>query len=131
MEPVERNVPFEKELIEFETRRASAMAMGGERKLADRKAQGVLNARERIERLADADTFLESGMFATSRRPEDRHKSPADGKTAGYAKIDGRAAASPAEEQRRGTAPDAHLANERLTPLARYRIARRWSTTTG
>jgi acetyl-CoA carboxylase carboxyltransferase component len=81
---------FEKELAEFEARRAKALAMGGERKLAERKAQGVLNARERIDALADPGTFLESGLFAVSKRPEMREKSPADGKITGYAKVDGR-----------------------------------------
>lgn len=83
-------MPFEKELAEFEARRARALAMGGERKLAERREQGVLNARERIAALADAGTFLESGLFAVSRRPEARDKSPADGKITGYAKVDGR-----------------------------------------
>ena len=83
-------MPFEKELAEFEARRARALAMGGEKKLAERKQQGVLNARERIDYLADDGTFLESGLFAASLRPEARDKSPADGKVAGYAKVDGR-----------------------------------------
>ncbi len=83
-------MPFEKELAEFEARRARAQVMGGEKKLAARKAEGVLNARERITYLADEGTFLESGLFAVSARPEARDKSPADGKIAGYAKIDGR-----------------------------------------
>ncbi len=83
-------MPFEKELAEFEVRRARAMAMGGEKKLAERKAQGVLNARERITHLSDVGSFLESGLFAASLRPEARDKSPADGKIAGYARIDGR-----------------------------------------
>lgn len=81
---------FEKEIAAFDERRRKALAMGGERKLAERKAQGILNARERIERLADAGTFLESGLFAVSNRPEMREKSPADGKIAGFAKVDGR-----------------------------------------
>jgi methylmalonyl-CoA decarboxylase subunit alpha len=81
---------FEKQKAEFEARRAKALSMGGEHKLAERKAQGVLNARERIAVLADEGTFLESGLFAVSRRPEAREKSPADGKVTGYAKIDGR-----------------------------------------
>ncbi len=81
---------FEKELAEFEARRAKALAMGGERKLAERREQGVLNARERIEVLADPGTFLESGLFGVSKRPEARDKSPADGKVTGFAKIDGR-----------------------------------------
>ena len=83
-------MPFEKELAEFEARRVRALAMGGPQKLAERKARGILNARERIERLADAGTFLESGLFTVSKRIEARDKSPADGKIAGYAKIDGR-----------------------------------------
>ena len=81
---------FEDQLSEFETRSAKALAMGGERKLAERKTQGVLNARERIAHLADAGTFLESGLFAVSKFAQARDKSPADGKIAGFAKIDGR-----------------------------------------
>ena len=81
---------FERELVEFEARQAKALAMGGSRKLEERRAQGVLNARERIDRLADQGSFLESGLFGCSSRPEARDTSPADGKVVGYAKIDGR-----------------------------------------
>ncbi|MBK8767864.1 MAG: methylmalonyl-CoA carboxyltransferase [Burkholderiaceae bacterium] len=81
---------FEKHIEELEQRRAKALSMGGANKLAERKAQGVLNARERIDWLADPGTFLETGLFATSNRPEARDRSPADGKIAGYVKLDGR-----------------------------------------
>ena len=81
---------YEKELAEFEARRRKALAMGGEQKLAERKAQGILNARERIELLADPGTFLEPGLFGVAKRPEARDKSPADGKITGFARIDGR-----------------------------------------
>src|SRR5262245_50136600 len=64
--------------------------MGGPQKLAERKAQGLLNARERIDRLVDPGSFIESGRFARSIRTEVRHKTPADGKVAGFAKIAGR-----------------------------------------
>ena len=64
--------------------------MGGAEKLAKRKAEGVLNARERIDYLVDADSFIESGRFARSHRPEVKHKTPADGKIAGFARIEGR-----------------------------------------
>ncbi|MBI3068585.1 MAG: methylmalonyl-CoA carboxyltransferase [Betaproteobacteria bacterium] len=64
--------------------------MGGPEKLAQRKAEGVLNARERIEYLVDPGSFIESGMFARGVRPEVRHKTPADGKVAGFARVDGR-----------------------------------------
>ena len=75
----------------YETRRAKALAMGGAEKLARRKAAGILNARERIDALVDAGTFMESGLFgASATRAEDREKSAADGKIAGFGKIDGR-----------------------------------------
>src|SRR5687767_4912059 len=64
--------------------------MGGAEKLARRKAEGHLNARERIDYLIDAGSFLESGRFARANRPEVKHKTPADGKVAGFARIDGR-----------------------------------------
>lgn len=81
---------FEEKLKELAEREARARAMGGEKKLAARKAQGLLNARERIDYLADPGSFLESGLLATSFRPEDKDRSPADGKIAGYARIQGR-----------------------------------------
>jgi acetyl-CoA carboxylase carboxyltransferase component len=64
--------------------------MGGPEKLAQRKAQGHLNARERIDYLVDAGSFAESGRLARAIRPEVRQKTPADGKVAGFARIGGR-----------------------------------------
>jgi methylmalonyl-CoA decarboxylase subunit alpha len=84
---------FEGELGELDTRRRRALEMGGERKLAERRAQGLLNARERIDRLFDAGSFLESGLYAVSNRPEDKASTPADGKVAGFGHIAGREAA--------------------------------------
>ena len=77
-------------LKELAQKEAEALAMGGPEKLAQRKAQGLLNARERIEYLVDAGSFVESGRYARAIREEVRHKTPADGKVAGYARIDGR-----------------------------------------
>src|SRR6185295_4463746 len=77
---------FEALLAEYEARRAKALAGGGADKYAKRTAAGVLNARERIQRLLDKDTFIESGLFGSSGvYPEQ-----ADGKLAGFGKIDGR-----------------------------------------
>ena len=79
---------------EYAARRAKALAMGGEEKIARRRAAGVLNARERIDRLFDSDSFIESGLFTTSSsNPADRDKSACDGKIAGFGKIGGREAA--------------------------------------
>ena len=84
-------LPFDRLMEEYEARLAKAMAMGGPEKLARRKAAGVLNARERVAYLCDPGTFIESGVFGTSSsNPADRDKSPADGKVAGFGKVDGR-----------------------------------------
>jgi len=82
---------FEALLAEYEARRAKALAGGGADKYAKRTAAGVLNARERIQRLLDKDTFIESGLFGSSGvYPEQADETQTDGKIAGFGKIDGR-----------------------------------------
>ena len=78
---------------DLESRRARVLEMGGQKKLAARKAAGQLNARERLDHLFDPESFAETGMFATSHIPGMRDKSPADGKVCGYGRIEGRPAA--------------------------------------
>jgi acetyl-CoA carboxylase carboxyltransferase component len=67
-----------------------ALGMGGEAKLAQRRASGHLNARERIAQLLDAGSFNETGLLAVSVLPADRDSSPADGKVTGTGRIEGR-----------------------------------------
>lgn len=86
---LERNM-FDDLIQEHEELRRKVLSMGGERKLQQRAQEGVLNARERIDRLVDSGTFHEMGLFATSIRPEMRERSAADGKVTGYGKINGR-----------------------------------------
>jgi acetyl-CoA carboxylase carboxyltransferase component len=83
-------MPFEDVLEEYQARRAKALAMGSPASLAKRRSEGHLNARERLDHLLDPDSFVESGLFATGIRPEVRERTPADGKVAGYGRIDGR-----------------------------------------
>ena len=87
-------MPFDDHLRALSERTDRALGMGGPRKLAERKAQGLLNARERLQRLFDPGSFIESGLFAVSNRPEDKATTPADGKVAGFGRIDGREAAA-------------------------------------
>ncbi len=62
---------YEQALNELRQKDAEALAMGGEEKLARRKAEGLLNARERIEDLIDPGSFAESGppQWARVRSP--------------------------------------------------------------
>ena len=83
-------MPFDELIKQLQEKTAETLAMGGPDKLAKRKAEGHLNARERIDYLIDPGSFLESGRFARSNRPEVKHKTPADGKVTGFARIDGR-----------------------------------------
>jgi acetyl-CoA carboxylase carboxyltransferase component len=85
---------YEALLEELKARRAKALAMGGPEKLAKRRSQGVLNARERIDVLFDPGSFIESGLLATSFRPEARDRTPADGKVTGFGIIEGRPVAA-------------------------------------
>src|SRR5690606_14586259 len=80
--------------MDYEARRRRALGMGGEKKLAARKAAGLLNARERLALLFDEGRFHEAGLFATSERPEQAEKTPADGKVVGFGSIDARPAAA-------------------------------------
>lgn len=81
---------FEAAINQHQERLLKALAMGGAEKLQERAQQGVLNARERIDRLVDDQSFHEMGLFATSIRPEMRERSPGDGKLAGFGRIGGR-----------------------------------------
>lgn len=65
-------------------RRAAARAMGGPEKLARYRAGGRWDARERIARLLDPDTFVELGVLAGDGDV------PADAFVAGSGLIDGR-----------------------------------------
>ena len=80
----------ERLVAELAQKRARAQAMGGPAKLAARREQGLLNARERIAKLCDPGSFSEIGEFAVSTRTEDAERTPADGIVTGYGAVDGR-----------------------------------------
>jgi len=81
---------FDKELKELEQRHAKALEMGGAEKIQKQHCKGKLSARERIDQLLDAGSFVEVGMFNHSDMPGMEAKTPADSKIAGYDKIDDR-----------------------------------------
>jgi acetyl-CoA carboxylase carboxyltransferase component len=74
-------------------RKAEAAAMGGPARIERQHARGRLNARERIAALLDPDSFFETGVLNHSDVPEAAASTPADGKIAGFGRIDGRTVA--------------------------------------
>ena len=77
-------------LDDLERRLAAARAMGGREKLEKRRAEGRLNARERVARLLDGESFAELGALAGAAREAGEAPSPADGFVAGFGRIEGR-----------------------------------------
>lgn len=69
-------------LQDLAERRLAARAMGGEDRLAKRRAKGLLDARERIDHLLDPGSFRELGTLVGDV--------PGDGIVAGAGRIDGR-----------------------------------------
>jgi acetyl-CoA carboxylase carboxyltransferase component len=64
--------------------------MGGEERIARIHSLGLMTARERIATLLDAETFREIGTFAASSEAHERHRTPGDGRIAGFGRIAGR-----------------------------------------
>src|SRR5260370_12272994 len=81
---------WDERMKDFHARRAAARGMGGPERLARRRAAGALNARERVARLLDPDSFLEIGTFNASDVPGMEAETPADSKVGGFGRIDGR-----------------------------------------
>ncbi len=77
------------EVDEIARRRARALEMGGRDALAKRAERGLLNARERIVRLVDRDSFVERGRIAGSTDPDGNDFTPT-GVIVGTARIEGR-----------------------------------------
>lgn len=69
---------------------ATALAMGGEEKIAKQHAKGRLTARERIAQLLDDGSFDETGQLVVSDLKDAQKKSPADGKICGFGHINQR-----------------------------------------
>ncbi len=79
---------------ELRTTKERLNAGGGADRLAKQKEQGKLTARERIDALADADSFEEIGLFAQHRQVNfglAGKEVPADGVVTGAAAVNGRA----------------------------------------
>jgi propionyl-CoA carboxylase beta chain len=80
-------------LDDLHLRRAASQQGGGEARIAQQHARGKLTARERLELLFDADTFVELDRFVTHRGTDfglAGQVYPGDGVVTGYGRVDGR-----------------------------------------
>lgn len=85
-------------LKDLQARRDAARAMGGEERLEQQRRGGRLDARARVERLLDPDTFVELGTLVGSVHRGVVPPVPADGLVAGHGLIDGRPVVVGAED---------------------------------
>lgn len=66
---------------------------GGDKAIAKQHSLGKMTARERLDKLFDSGTFVETGLFVKHRCVNfgmDKKESPADGVVTGYGQINGR-----------------------------------------
>ena len=86
-------MPLEGVLEELKRRNAAAEAGGGPERVAKRHDKGLLTARERIDELFDAGSFVEVDKLRTHRCTDfgmEEQKTPGDGIVCGYGTVDGR-----------------------------------------
>jgi acetyl-CoA carboxylase carboxyltransferase component len=77
-------------LARLDAMRAEARLGGGQDRIDQQHARGKLTARERLELLLDADSFVELDAFVTNRNPEVETAYLGDGVVTGHGRIDGR-----------------------------------------
>src|SRR4051812_26573828 len=80
-------------VAELLRRKAEAQRMGGEERLRRQRDRGKLDARTRVAKLLDPDSFVEIGLLAThlGKLPEESDRpSPADGVVCGTGLVGGR-----------------------------------------
>src|SRR5262245_51822790 len=89
--PSDRTI--EERIEELRKRRASALQPGGRDAAQKQHDKGKLTARERLDILMDAGSFVETDPFAVHRSHDfgmDRRRPPGDGAITGFGTIDGR-----------------------------------------
>ncbi|QQS11963.1 MAG: methylmalonyl-CoA carboxyltransferase [Rhodospirillales bacterium] len=109
-------------IAEFGRRTAAALAMGGPDRLARRRSNGLLNARERIEAFLDAGSWVEEGRYAVSANPADRDTTPQDGQIHGFGKAGGRMVAVAANDLTVKSASSAEINSRKARWLLRTAV---------
>jgi len=82
-----------KKVKTLQEERARLESGGGETRIEAQHGKGKLTARERIEKLLDAETFVEHGLFAKHRSKQlgmEKRELPADAVITGFGNVNGR-----------------------------------------
>ena len=83
----------EDRITELRQRREKALLGGGKERIEAQHQKGKLTARERVQLLLDAGSFVETDMFVEHRTTDfdmDKKRVPGDGVVTGHGTIDGR-----------------------------------------
>ncbi len=83
----------EKKLLDLMSRKEKGRLAGGEKRVASQHEKGKYTARERVEKILDAGSFVEFDMFVTHRCNEfemQKNQPLTDGVITGYGTIQGR-----------------------------------------
>ncbi|HHU79175.1 MAG: acyl-CoA carboxylase subunit beta [Caldicoprobacterales bacterium] len=83
----------QRKIADLQARKRSLLSGGGRDRIDKQHKSGKLTARERIEKLVDANSFVELDGFVSHRCTDfgmDKETAPADGVITGYATIDNR-----------------------------------------
>ena len=80
-------------LLDYKEKIANAMVGGGDRRIQDQHDKGKFTARERIDRVLDPGTFIETGRFVSHKGiglMKDKEPIDGDGVVTGYGRINER-----------------------------------------
>ncbi len=119
-------MPIQKELLEqLEKRRREAQLAGGEKKLAERHARGVLTARERALGLFERDTFQEMGLHVQHGCHAfglEKKAMPTDGVITGVGLVKGRPVACFSQDFTVGGGALGRMHAQKITDLMNYAL---------
>jgi methylmalonyl-CoA carboxyltransferase large subunit len=119
------NPSIDAKIQELQEKRAHLMEGGGKERIAKQHQSGKLTARERIDRLADAASFQEIGLFAKHHAAlfgmADKEL-PADGVVTGAATVDGRPIHLASQDFTVGGGAAGEVHSEKVAEMMRYSL---------
>ncbi len=116
---------IEEKISELKSRRKSLYEGGGPERIEKQHQSGKLTARERVEKLADAGSFQEVGLFAQHRATQfgmAGKELPADGVITGAAQVDGRLIHLASQDFTVGGGAAGEVHSDKVAEMMRYSL---------